>query len=267
MDLPGAQGPGWKLLDGAEGNAVGLAQGAIDGAGFGHAHLGVVEDERRDVAGMGITVADEAAAFGGFVYGSLEDPEALFGMAQWEHRLGLNAVAVAPLSQAQQIAVGNIGHRSRTSRRYASRSGVILFSLLIHTYFVCYTASTRICQGFCTQTLRSVRMCAAKPSGTAAMNFGALLRRERIRAGLSQQELAVRCGVSGVYIYRLEKNGIDPPARKMCLKLARVLKLDATELWRCAFTARLERWLKKEGFKRTQERALESLFDSLTKEE
>jgi len=43
--LLGLQGPGGKLLERAEGNPVGLAQGPIDGAGFGHSHLGVVEDE------------------------------------------------------------------------------------------------------------------------------------------------------------------------------------------------------------------------------
>jgi hypothetical protein len=39
------QGPGGKLLERAEGNPVGLAERAIDGAGFGHPHLGVVEDQ------------------------------------------------------------------------------------------------------------------------------------------------------------------------------------------------------------------------------
>jgi hypothetical protein len=81
-DLPGAQGPGWKLLDGAEGDAVGLAQGAIDGTGFGHAHLGVVEDEGRDVAGMGVTVADEAAALGRLIDRGFEHPEVFLGTAQ-----------------------------------------------------------------------------------------------------------------------------------------------------------------------------------------
>jgi len=93
-DLPGAQGPGWKLFNGAEGDAVGLAEGAIDGAGFGHAYLGVVEDEGRDVAGMGVAVADEAAALGRFVDRGLEHPEVLLWTAQGEHWLRLNTRAI-----------------------------------------------------------------------------------------------------------------------------------------------------------------------------
>ena len=58
------QGPGWKLLDGAESDAVGFAEGAVDSTGFGHPHLSVVEDQGRDVAGVGVAVADEPTAFG-----------------------------------------------------------------------------------------------------------------------------------------------------------------------------------------------------------
>jgi hypothetical protein len=60
--LLGIQAPRWKLFERAQANAVGLAQGAIDGAGFGHAHFGVVEDQGRNIAGMGVAVPDEAAA-------------------------------------------------------------------------------------------------------------------------------------------------------------------------------------------------------------
>jgi len=73
--LLGSQAPRGKLFDRTEGDAVGLAEGAIDGAGFGHAHLGMVEDERRNIAGMGITVTDEAATFGCFEDGGLEHPK------------------------------------------------------------------------------------------------------------------------------------------------------------------------------------------------
>jgi hypothetical protein len=47
------------LLDRAEADAVGLAQGTVHGTGFGDAHLGAM-NERRDVGGIGISVADEA---------------------------------------------------------------------------------------------------------------------------------------------------------------------------------------------------------------
>jgi hypothetical protein len=42
----------------------------------------VVEDEGGDVPGMSVTIADEAAAFGGLVDGRLEDPEVLVGTAE-----------------------------------------------------------------------------------------------------------------------------------------------------------------------------------------
>ena len=58
------KGPGWKIFEWAEGDVVGLAEGAVEGAGFGHAHFGVMEDQGRKVAGMDITVADEATALG-----------------------------------------------------------------------------------------------------------------------------------------------------------------------------------------------------------
>jgi len=50
----------------------------------------VVEDEGRDVAGMGIAIADEPAALRGFIDGGLEDPEALLGAAEGQHRFGRN---------------------------------------------------------------------------------------------------------------------------------------------------------------------------------
>jgi len=81
-DLGSIQSPGGKFFEGAQGDAIGLPQGAIDGAGFGHAHLGMVEDERGDVAGMGVPIADEAAAVGGLIDGGLEDPEVLFRVAK-----------------------------------------------------------------------------------------------------------------------------------------------------------------------------------------
>jgi hypothetical protein len=62
--LIGIQAPRRELFKRAQANAVGLAQGSIDGPGFGHAHLGIVENQRRDIAGVGVAVADEAAAFG-----------------------------------------------------------------------------------------------------------------------------------------------------------------------------------------------------------
>ena len=79
--LLGIQRPRWKLFQRAQADAIGLAQGPIDGTSFGHAHLGVVEDQGRDIARMGIAVANEATALGGLVDCSFEDPEVFFGTA------------------------------------------------------------------------------------------------------------------------------------------------------------------------------------------
>jgi hypothetical protein len=94
-----AECPGWKFFEGAEGNAVGLAQGAVDGASFGHAHLGVVEDEGGDVAGMGVAVADEATAFGRLVDGGFEDPEALLRVAEGHNGFGHDSRTAFPMSK------------------------------------------------------------------------------------------------------------------------------------------------------------------------
>jgi hypothetical protein len=85
-NLLGGECPRGKLFERAEGNAVGLAQGAIDGTGFGHAHLGMVEDQRRDIAGMSVAIAHEAAALGRFVDRGLKDPEVLLWSAQRNYR-------------------------------------------------------------------------------------------------------------------------------------------------------------------------------------
>jgi len=97
----GGECPRGKLFERAEGNAVGLAQGAIDGTGFGHAHLGMVEDQRRDVAGVSVTVTHEAAALGRFIDRGFEHPEVFLGATKRKHRLGLNAQAMVPQGQSQ----------------------------------------------------------------------------------------------------------------------------------------------------------------------
>ena len=58
-DACGGSAKGPDFLDRADADAVGLAQGAIDGPSFRHAHLGAV-DKERDIGRIGIAVADEA---------------------------------------------------------------------------------------------------------------------------------------------------------------------------------------------------------------
>jgi len=107
-DLPRGQRPGWQLFQGAESDAIGLAQGAIDGSGFGHAHLGVVEDEGGDVTGMGIAIADEAAAVGRRIDGGLEDPKVFLGATQGQHRLNLDTGTAVPRCQPEQFGVSDV---------------------------------------------------------------------------------------------------------------------------------------------------------------
>lgn len=54
---------GSQFFDRAEADAVSLAQGAVDSPGFRHAHLGTA-DQGRDVRGVSVAVADEAARTG-----------------------------------------------------------------------------------------------------------------------------------------------------------------------------------------------------------
>lgn len=96
------------------------------------------------------------------------------------------------------------------------------------------------------------------------MKFGVHIKHLRRKLKLTQGELAHKCGLSDAYVNQLETGKADPPTRQVCKELARALDVDGTELWKHAFTARLERWLKKEGFKRAPEHSLSALFDSLT---
>lgn len=95
------------------------------------------------------------------------------------------------------------------------------------------------------------------------MRFGAYLKRLRLKAKVTQLDLARKCGLSDAYINRLETQTAEPPTRKVCYCLARALGLDGGEVWKQAFTARLERWLKKEGFKGMPSELLASFFESL----
>jgi transcriptional regulator with XRE-family HTH domain len=95
------------------------------------------------------------------------------------------------------------------------------------------------------------------------MKFGPYLKSLRLRAGLTQVGLAQKCGLSDAYVNRLETQIADPPTRKVCHSLARALGLDGAEVWKQAFAARLEKWLKKEGFRRPSPEGISNFFDLL----
>ena len=60
------------LLDRADADAVGFAQGAVDGPSLGHAHFGAM-DQKGNIGRIGIAVADEAGGFLRRVDRCLED--------------------------------------------------------------------------------------------------------------------------------------------------------------------------------------------------
>ncbi len=99
------------------------------------------------------------------------------------------------------------------------------------------------------------------------MKFGPYLKRCRVAASLTQKELARKCGLSDAYINRVENQEADPPTREVCATLARALRVDEKELWRCSFTARLAKWLRKEGFRKTPEGLASAFFNDLTNQQ
>jgi hypothetical protein len=97
----GKKGPRWKFFKQAEGDTVGLAEGTVEGAGFGRGHFGVVKDQRRDIAGMSISVADEAAALGRFIDRGFKHPKVLLRMTESNNRFAMNTTALVPLGKTQ----------------------------------------------------------------------------------------------------------------------------------------------------------------------
>src|SRR6266702_7000176 len=69
----GRTGKPAQLLDRTQPDSVSLAQGAIDGPGFCHAHLGAT-DHWRSICGVGITVADESLRRRALEDSCLENP-------------------------------------------------------------------------------------------------------------------------------------------------------------------------------------------------
>lgn len=99
------------------------------------------------------------------------------------------------------------------------------------------------------------------------MKFGAHLKQARLKAKLTQSDLARKCGVSDAYLNRVEKQKVDPPTRQVCRALARALGVEQNDLWKHAFAARLERWLRREGFRKTPDGLTSAFFDNLTSRE
>ena len=95
------------------------------------------------------------------------------------------------------------------------------------------------------------------------MRFGAYLTQARQAAKLTQGEVARKCKLSDAYINQLETGRADPPTRQVCMALARALGADGNELWKHAFVPRIEKWLKKEGFRKIPASLTADLYDGL----
>ncbi len=86
---------GADLLDRTEADAVGLAKGAVDGAGLGDAHLGAV-DQGGNVGGIRVSIANEALGARGPVNGGAEHPAARSKVTEFADHLGLDARTTIP---------------------------------------------------------------------------------------------------------------------------------------------------------------------------
>ena len=64
--------------------------------------------------------------------------------------------------------------------------------------------------------------------------FGIRLRELRIRAGLTQRELAGQAGIDFTYLSKIENGVMPPPSEKVIIQLAETLSIDKDELFTLA---------------------------------
>jgi len=92
--------------------------------------------------------------------------------------------------------------------------------------------------------------------GGGPLDFGAWLGEKRREANLTLRELAKKSGLSLPYVAGLERGTSEAPPLRTCKALARVFGIQSEEVWQRAFTARLERWLKSQGYSHVPGEAL-----------
>ncbi len=88
------------------------------------------------------------------------------------------------------------------------------------------------------------------------MDFGDWLAERRHEAGLTMRGLARKSGLSAPYIATIERGTSEPPPLRTCKALARAFGMQSEEIWRRAFAARLEKWVRRQGFSRISSEAL-----------
>ena len=98
---------GPDLLNRAQPDALGLAEGTVDGPGLSHAHLGTA-DQIGHVRGIGISVADEAFGPRALVDGRPENPAAGRWITKLACRLNLNTRTPIAAGQRQEAGMGDI---------------------------------------------------------------------------------------------------------------------------------------------------------------
>jgi hypothetical protein len=96
-----------KLFDRADTDAVCLAQSAVDGPRFRHAHFGAA-DFRGHIRRVGVAVTNEAAAVSWFMDRRLEYPATSSRIAELAQRPDVNTCTAMLARKAQQTGMSDI---------------------------------------------------------------------------------------------------------------------------------------------------------------
>src|SRR5208337_4174457 len=95
------------LLDRADTDTVGLAQGAIDRPSFGYAHFGSA-DERRNIGRIGVTVANKAGGALRRIGRCLEDKPIRRRITERIDDLNMDAAASLATRKPEEAGVCNV---------------------------------------------------------------------------------------------------------------------------------------------------------------
>jgi transcriptional regulator with XRE-family HTH domain len=84
---------------------------------------------------------------------------------------------------------------------------------------------------------------------------------------MTLRDLAKKSGLSLPYVAGLERGTSEAPPRRTCNAFARVFNVQPDEIWRRAFSDRLEKWLKRQGFAHITGRALSDIAERIEEAE
>lgn len=65
--------------------------------------------------------------------------------------------------------------------------------------------------------------------------FGEVIKKSREKLGITQAQLASKCGIGSIYISRMENSSEKIPSLKVCLRLAQFLKIQPEVLIQLAW--------------------------------